>query len=78
MGKSRIFSTLDAMGAFHCIPMADEDKPKTSFSTPFGSYQFRQMGFGLCNAPSTYARLVQLVLRGIPPSVALPFLDDLM
>ena len=33
---------------------------------------------GLCNAPSTYARLVQLVLRGIPPSVALPFLDDLM
>lgn len=36
------------------------------------------MGFGLCNAPSTYARLVQLVLRGIPPSVALPFLDDVI
>ena len=36
------------------------------------------MGFGLCNAPSTYARLVQVVLRGIPPSVALPFLDDVI
>ena len=36
------------------------------------------MGFGLCNAPSTYARLVQMVLRGISPSVALAFLDDLI
>ena len=32
----------------------------------------------LNSAPSTYARLVQMVLRGIPPSVALPFLDDLI
>ena len=29
-------------------------------------------------APSTYARLVQMVLRGISPSCALPFLDDLI
>ena len=48
LGRSRIFSTCDAMGAFHCVAMAKEDREKTSFSTPFGTYQFRMMGFGLC------------------------------
>ena len=53
LGKSRIFSCLDAMGAFHCIPMREEDKEKTSFSTPFGSYQFKMMGFGYDLTEST-------------------------
>ena len=48
LGRSRIFSTCDAMGAFHCVAMAKEDREKTSFSTPWGTYQFRMMGFGLC------------------------------
>jgi hypothetical protein len=34
------------------------------------------MSFGLCNAPATYCRLVQMVLQGIPYSMALPYLDD--
>ena len=34
------------------------------------------MPFGLCNGPASYSRLVQLVLQGIPPESALPYLDD--
>ena len=78
LGKSRIYSTIDAMGAFHCVGIKAHDMDKTSFSTPWGTYMFAKMGFGLCNAPSTYARLVAMVLNGIPMTVAIPFLDDLI
>ena len=78
LSKSVIFSGIDGSGAFHVIELEDKDKPKTAFATPWGSYQFITMPFGLCGAPSTYARLVQLVINGnnIPYSVALPYLDD--
>lgn len=76
LAGSKIYSVIDGQGAFHQIPMAEESKDVTSFSTPFGTYRFICMPFGLANAPSTYARLVRLALQGIPWSVALPFLDD--
>ncbi len=76
LAHSRIFSTLDGSGAYHVVPVREQDRPKTSFATPFGAYQFKKMPFGLCNAPSTYARLVQRVLEGIPYQQALPYLDD--
>jgi len=76
LARSKIFSAIDGSGAFHVIELAPEDREKTAFATPWGSYQFRRMPFGLCNGPSTYARLVQMVLEGIPYTVALPYLDD--
>ncbi len=76
LSKSRVFSVMDGSGAFHVIPITKKDRPKTSFSTPFGSFQFCKLPFGLCNGPATYSRLVQLVLNGVPPQVALPYLDD--
>lgn len=76
LSRSTIFSGLDGTGAFHVIDLEDKDKEKTSFATPMGSYQFLQLPFGLSGGPSTYARLVHLVLQGIPYDVALPYLDD--
>jgi len=76
LAESKIFSAIDGSGAFHVIELAKEDREKTAFATPWGSYQFVRMPFGLCNGPSTYARLVQLVLEGIPYNIALPYLDD--
>ena len=76
LSKSQIFSCIDGAGAFLAIPMHPRDKEKTAFSTPFGLYQYKRMPFGLMNAPATYTRLVQRVLEGIPPEMALPYLDD--
>ena len=73
-----MFSGLDASGAFHVVPLEEKSKPKTALSTPFGSYQFKRLPFGLANGPATYARLVKLVLSGIPTSMALPYLDDVI
>ena len=78
LAGSRIFSALDNAGAFHVVPLADEAKEKTAFSTSWGHWHFKSMPFGLANGPATYSRLVQLVLQGIPSSMALAYLDDIL
>jgi hypothetical protein len=76
LAGSTIYSGVDMAGAFHCIDIHPADREKTAFATPFGSFQQRRLGFGVTNGPATYCRLVDKVLRGIPASVAISFLDD--
>ena len=78
LSKSQVFSTIDASGAFHQVSVAEDKRHLTSFSTPWGQYAFRQLPFGVSNGPSTYARLISRVLDGIPPSVALGYIDDVL
>ncbi len=42
LAESKIFSCLDGAGAFHVIPIREEDKQKTAFATPFGLYHFQE------------------------------------
>ena len=78
LARSTVFSTIDASGAFHQISIEEDKRDLTAFSTPFGQYRFRQMPFGVINGPSTYARLISRVLEGIPPSIALGYIDDVL
>ena len=73
-----VMSTLDGASAYHSIPIHKSDQHKTSFNTPWASYMFTYLPFGLANAPSCFARLMDLVLKGIPPTKCLPFLDDVL
>ena len=54
-----LLSFLDAYSGYHQIFMAEEDEEKTAFITPCGMYCFVRMPFGLKNAGSTFARVVQ-------------------
>ena len=78
LGKSKYYSALDNSGAFHCIPIAEEDRHKTSFATPFNTWQFKRLPFGLSGGPSSYSRLVVQVLRNIPPERAVAYVDDVL
>ena len=75
LSRSDVYSTVDSAGAFHAILLRKEDRPKTAFALPWGTYQFCRLPFGLCNSLSIYARLVT-VLAGLPWSVAISYLDD--
>jgi hypothetical protein len=76
LSRSVVFSGIDSIVTFHVIELEDKDKAKKAFATPWGSYQFVRMPFGLAGGPSSYARLVHMVLDGIPYTQALPYLDD--
>ena len=76
LAGSKVFSGIDLRGAFHCIDLDPKDREKTAFAAPSGLYQMKRLGFGLTNGPATYCRLVERILRDIPSSVAIGFLDD--
>ena len=56
-------SKLDANAAYWQIKIHPEDCKKTAFITKYGLFEFTRMGFGLCNAPATFARAINLVLN---------------
>ena len=79
LAGSQFFSTLDLAAGYWQVEVAEEDRPKTAFSTGRGGlYQFVTMPFGLCNAPSTFERLMEKVLAGLQWQVAVLCLDDVI
>ena len=76
---SRWFSTLDLSSGYWQVEVAEEDRPKTAFTTGAGGlYQFKVMPFGLCNAPATFERLMEQILLGLPWEILLIYLDDVI
>ncbi|XP_036142872.1 uncharacterized protein LOC118645594 [Monomorium pharaonis] len=78
LGNAKYFTTLDLASGYHQIPMAEHDKPKTAFSTPYGHYEYNRMPFGLKNAPATFQRLMNSVLTGMQGLRCLVYLDDIV
>ena len=72
------FSTLDFSDGYWQVEVAQEDREKTAFTTGQGLYQFRSMPMGLTNAPATFQRVMELVLRGLPWHICMVYLDDIL
>jgi hypothetical protein len=51
---------LDCYSRYHQIVLKEEDQIKTTFITPFGTYAYKTMSFGLKNAGATYQCAIQM------------------
>ena len=75
---AKLFSTLDLHSAYWQIPMDPSDREKTAFTTQNGLYEFLRMPFGLASAPSTFQRMMEIVLSGLSFEMCLCYLDDVI
>ena len=76
LSKTNYYSILDLTKGFWQIPLDEDSKKYTAFSTEEGLFQFCVMPFGLANGPSEFARLMRLALPYHPN--VFNFLDDIL
>ena len=64
--RAKIFTSIDACGAYHAIQIEDGSRDCTAFISPFGTFCYIRMPFGLSNAGSVYSRMLDLALAHLP------------
>lgn len=78
LGDAKVFTTLDCNSGYWQIQVPEGDRDKTAFTCHAVCYQFRQMPFGLCNAPATFQRTVDILLLKYRWRSCLVYLDDII
>ncbi|XP_045797211.1 uncharacterized protein LOC123891391 [Trifolium pratense] len=74
-GKSH-YCFLDGFSGYFQIHIAPEDQEKTTFTCPFGTFAYRRMPFGLCNAPGTFQRCMISIFSDFIENCMEVFMDD--
>ena len=67
---------LDGYSGYNQIVIAPEDQEKSKFTCPYGTFAFRRMPFGLCNAPATFQRCMMSICSDLVEEVMEIFMDD--
>ena len=68
---------LDGYSDYYQILITLEDQENTTFTCPFGTFAFRRMPFGLCNAPATFQRCMLSIFSDMVENCLEVFMDDL-
>jgi hypothetical protein len=76
IGNVEFLTVLDAARGYFQVNLREEDREKTAFVANNQLYEFKRMALGLTNAPSTYSRLMDIVLSGLTYKYCLVYLDD--
>ena len=67
---------LNGYSGYNQISITSEDQEKSTFTCPYGTFAFKRMPFGLCNAPTTFQRCMMFVFYDLVEEVMEIFMDD--
>ena len=67
---------LDGYSGFSQIPVSARDQSKTTFTCPFGTFAYRCMPFGLCNAAATFQRCMTTIFSNFCEKIVEVFMDN--
>ncbi|GJS68818.1 reverse transcriptase domain-containing protein [Tanacetum coccineum] len=76
LSANEFYFFLDGFSEFFQIPIALEDQEKTTFTCPYGTFAYRRMSFGLCNAPATFQRCMTAIFHDMVEDFMEVFMDD--
>ncbi|GJZ61091.1 reverse transcriptase domain-containing protein [Tanacetum coccineum] len=76
LAGNKYFCFLDGFSGYFQIPIDPMDQEKTTFTCPFGTYAYRRMPFGLCNAPATFQRCMLAIFHDMIEESVEVFMDD--
>nr|GEZ01833.1 reverse transcriptase domain-containing protein [Tanacetum cinerariifolium] len=67
---------LDGFSGYFQIPIDLQDQEKTTFTCPYGTFAYRRMPFGLCNAPGTFQRCMMAIFHDMIEKMMEVFMDN--
>ena len=67
---------MDGFSGCNQIGIARKDQEKTTFTCPWGTFAYRVLPFGLCNAPTTFQCVVLNIFADLIHETMEAFMDD--
>ncbi|GJT79917.1 reverse transcriptase domain-containing protein [Tanacetum coccineum] len=76
LAGNEYYCFLDGFSGYFQIPIDPHDQEKTTFTCPYGTFAYRRMPFGLCNAPGTFQRCMMAIFHDMIEKTMEVFIDD--
>ncbi|GJX96677.1 reverse transcriptase domain-containing protein [Tanacetum coccineum] len=76
LAGNEFYCFLDRFSGYFQIPIDPQDQEKTTFTCPYGTFAYRRMPFGLCNAPGTFQRCMMAIFYDMIKKTMEVFMDD--
>ncbi|GKA96062.1 reverse transcriptase domain-containing protein [Tanacetum coccineum] len=78
LAGNEFYCFLDGFLGYFQIPIDPQDQEKTTFTCPYGTFAYRRMPFGLCNAPGTFQRCMMAIFHDMIEKTMEVFMDDFL
>ncbi|GJW98644.1 reverse transcriptase domain-containing protein [Tanacetum coccineum] len=76
LAGNEYYCFLDGFSGYFQIPIDPQDQEKITFTCPYGTFGYRRMPFGLCNAPGTFQRCMMAIFHDMIEETMEVFMDD--
>ncbi|GJY94754.1 reverse transcriptase domain-containing protein [Tanacetum coccineum] len=76
LAGNEFYCFLDGFLGYFQIPIDPQDQEKTTFTCPYGTFAYRRMPFGLCNAPGTFQQCMMAIFHDMIEKTMEVFMDD--